>query len=139
MSLKLKAPITEEFELPLTDAKYGEDGGEPTKVTIKQASQGEHSVRSQLWSRFTRQFDDDKMQVVQDISPAHVQRKEVFLTMVACNIEAQGGEQLFKFPLVENEFIKAWNQLPVMVAEEIHSKVLKVNPIWGGESGEEDI
>lgn len=139
MSLKLKAPITEEFTLPLTDAKFGEEGQEPTKITIKQASTGEHSTRSQLWSKFTRQFEEEKLQVVQEISPAHVQRKEVFLTMIACNIEDEDGKPLFSFPLVETEFIKAWNKLPVSVASEIHSKVLKVNPIWGGESGEDDI
>lgn len=141
MSLKLSAPLIKDFKLPLTDKMFGGEGSddEPTSVTIKQAAQGEHTIRMDLWSRFTRQFEGDQLQVVQDISPAHVQRKEVFLTMTACNIEGEDGEPLFKFPLVEKQFIKAWNLLPVQVANEIHSKVLEMNPIWSGDSGEEDI
>lgn len=140
MSFKIAQPIVKEFSLPLTDAEFGDgDTENPTTVSIKQAAQGEHAVRMDLWSRFTRQFEGDQLQVVQDISPAHVQRKEVFLTMTACNIQDDKGEQLFKFPLVEKDFIKAWNRLPVSVATEIHSKVLEANPIWGGATGEEDI
>jgi len=33
--------------------------------------------------------------------------------------------------MTESEFNAAWAKLPVDVTEEIHDKVLEVNPLWG--------
>ena len=57
---------------------------------------------------------------------------------ITISIEDENGEPLFKFPLVEKDFVKAWNRLPIFVANEIHSKVLEMNPTWGGEAGEDE-
>ena len=68
-----------------------------------------------------------------------MRRKEVFLTLVDCSLttgEEPNLKPLFHFPLKEQEFNRAWADLPTMVADEIHDKVLEVNIDWalGGEA-----
>lgn len=137
MPAKLQPPVEEVFNLDDTDALL-ENSGEPTQVTIAQARQREHDARMELWSEFWRmQEENGLMSVKQSISPASVKRKEVFLTLRSCDLENDQGKPAFKFPLVEREFNKAWGELPPVVADEIHSKVLVMNPLWDPNQGEE--
>ena len=138
MPAKLKPAIEEVFVLPRTD-KFLENDGEPTTIKVAQATQGQHDERMSLWAEFSRSYDEDgQVEVKQRISPAAVRRKEVFLTLKACNLETSEGDPLFTFPLKEHQFNKAWATLPPLVAEEIHEKVLAVNLLWAGEAGEEN-
>jgi hypothetical protein len=139
MPAKLKLPISQTFDLPRTDTLLGNtgDGAEPTKVTVVQAGQGAHDKRMDLWAEFKRSFTDEgEVQVTQKVSPAEVRRLEVFLSMKDCNLLDTDGSQLFKFPLEWKSFVDSWSKLYPVIADEIHEKVLAVNPDWNGEAGE---
>jgi hypothetical protein len=133
MPLNIQPPIEQEFTLEQSDKEFG-NTGEPTKVKIKQAREGENIERMQLWKRYERVFQrNGNTMVAQEVSPAEVKRKEVFLTLTACNLmmgEGSSAKPLFKFPLKENEFNEAWAMLPPVVADEIYDKVLEVNLDW---------
>lgn len=139
MSLKLSAPLVKEFPLTEADAAAG-DSGEPTMVTIRQAENGEVEKRNELFSSFQREYVADAVRVTQDISFDAVRRKEVFLTLAACNIQNEDGKQLFMFKdgHLDNELVfqRAWSKLPPAYALAIHQKVLEMNPMWKPEVGE---
>jgi hypothetical protein len=150
MPLKLLAPLYEDFELTRTDEKYGEPNGEPTTVTVKQAAQHEHERRQLLFSKLERSFSDlkpDVVTLVQDIPMEELKRLEVWLTLCESNILDENGKELFpskkgsnghpRLSMSQTAFNEAWGKLPPDVATEIHDKVLKVNKIWSGRSGEE--
>jgi hypothetical protein len=140
MSFKLSPPIEKTFTLDKTDEKYETSG---TFVTIKQASQGEHKKRSDIYANLLTRFskkDDDTVEVVQRFSPPELQALEVRITMTDCNIMGEDDKPLFKFAkdgkgrsYVEDvvAFQHAWDSLPIDVCTEIHDKVLEVNPTWG--------
>lgn len=133
MPARLSPPTKETFTLEKTD-EFLKNDEDPTTVTIQQASQGEHDQRSILWAKFDKKFslDEgmDQVTISQEVSPADVRREEVFLTMVDCNLLGTDGKPLFAFPLERNKFKRSWILLPPIVAEEIHEKVLSVNPTW---------
>lgn len=136
MPIKIEPPITKEFVLEESD-KLLENTGEPTTVKIIQAREGANIERMELWKRFERTFEAaGDMTVTQEVSPSIVKRKEIFLTMVGCNLLGPEDKPLFSFPLKENEFNKAWSILPPVVVNEIHEKCLEVNMDWAvsGES-----
>lgn len=142
MPIKLIAPIIKEFTLVRSDARFGNEG-EPTRVTIRQATQEQHELRSDVNAEVRRKWDSEEQSVVlsSDYSPARLERAEVYLTMVDCNILDENGEQLFRFKKVrdgkqvldmtQEQFRKAWGQLEPSICEEIHEKVLEVNLSWG--------
>lgn len=137
MAAKLKPVLEETFDLTRTDTLL-ENTGEPTKVTVVQATMGGHDKRMSLWAEFKRSISDEgDVEVTQNVSPAEVRKLEVFLTLRSCNLEDYDGSPLFKFPLKEKEFEIAWAKLPPAIADEIHEKVLAVNPLWKGEAGED--
>jgi hypothetical protein len=133
MPIKLSVPLIKDFTLEKCD-KAAENTGEPTRVTIRQAAQGERERRDEVFSEFKREYTDGKITVTQRISYDDVVRTEVFLTMAACNIQDMNSEPLFKFKgdriASEEDFLKAWAQLPPSWADEIHEQVLKVNLLW---------
>jgi len=161
MPITIKPPIEYEFDLELSDKELGNESGDPSRVTIKQAREGEHLLRSNLWKKFEQRMDlDGGFGVQREVSPGEVKRKEVFLTMTDCNLTVQMPKPkkvvkkkakdepakdepefenvpLFKFPLIEADFNTAWAALPPILANEIHAKVLEVNLTWAseGESG----
>lgn len=148
MPLKLIAPLYKTMELERSDERYGNDG-EPTTVTIRQASQAEHEQRQDQFSRLERKFSDvapDEVTVVQNIPMEVLKRLETYLTLVECNITDEDGKELFPskkdrdgnptLAMSKSQFDKAWGQLPPDVAEEIHEKVLEVNIVWSGRRGE---
>jgi len=130
MPVKLTAPLEKDFPLERTDLAYDNEG-EPTKVTIRQATQARASL-------------NDELQLRQKWSVEELKRIEVYLTLIGCNLEDEDGKSLFRFKslnghsdldMTENEFKKAWGKLPPDIAQEIHEKVLEVNLSWGGPLG----
>lgn len=140
MAFKLKPPIVETFHLERTDMEFqevtNEDVVQHTTITVRQASQAQHERRSDLFSKMTSRMggDADVVEVISRFSYPELMRIEVFLTLQDCNIEDEDGSPLFKFErgiITEKDFNRAWGKLPPLVANEIHEKVLKLNPTWG--------
>ena len=150
MPFQISDPIYQEFELVQTDATYNPDGDVPTTVTIRQARQHEHANRMDQWSKFERKYSSmrpDEVKVVQELSYEAIKMLEARITLVESNIlDENGKKELFPSKKDENgkamldmtakEFDMAWGYLPPDVAAEIHRKILEVNPMWGGVSGE---
>jgi hypothetical protein len=132
MPLKLVKPIEKEFVLEKTDKEFGIEGGHTT-VRIRQASQGQCDARDVFRSDSTRIFDGNQLTVLQNFSSKRLHCREVELTLIACNIEDENGEPLFSFINGEVDpttFEERWALLAPLVAEEIHEKVLEINPFW---------
>lgn len=134
MALKIEPAIEKVFALERSD-KALENTGDPTTIKVIQAREGQNLERLQLWEKYERTFQvAGDVKVAQEVNPAAVRRKEVFLTLVACNIEIEDGKggshPLFTFPLKEKQFNEAWAKLPSIIADEIHEKVLEVNLDW---------
>lgn len=144
MPIKLSTPIVETFELTRTDKRY-ENEGQPTTVTIKQATQAQHEQRQQIFATLERRFDDFSPEIttlVQKANTEELKRTEAYLTLVGCNITKEDGKSpLFVFKkgkngineldMQEHEFNEAWGILPPDVANEIHEKVVELNIMWG--------
>jgi len=132
MALKLSAPLEKEFILEKTDKEFKVEDGHTT-VTIRQATQGQHEIRTAMYNDFERVFDGDSLKVSQHFSPEEFKRKEVELTLTGCNILGENDKPLFIFRngIVDPiSFKKGWADLPPMIADEIHDKVLEMNPLW---------
>jgi len=138
MALKLTVPIEKDFVLEKTDKEFKVEDN-PTTIRVRQATQGQCEIRNGLLSDFTRVFDGDQLTVSQHFSPEELYRLEVELTLAACNIENNKGEPLFIFRnnvVDPASFKKGWALLAPLVAEEMHDKVLEMNPPWAGPMGE---
>jgi hypothetical protein len=144
MPLRLSAPIEKSFVLEISDAHFGNDG-EPTKITIRQATQDANERRSFIYSEVTNIISQNvlsaEMQLRQRWSLEELKRMEAFLTLVHADILDVDGTPLFRFKTEENrqvldmnqnEFKKAWGKLDPIIAAEIHQKVMEVNVDWGG-------
>ncbi len=148
MPVKLTTPLEKDFVLERTDISYPSDG-DPTKITVRQATQAQNERRSLIHSEVTQIINSqsalrDELQLRQQWSIEELKRVEVFLTLIGCNIIDESGNDLFKFKtesgksqlsMSENEFKKAWGILPPDIAQEIHEKVLEVNKTWAGPLG----
>lgn len=149
MPFKLTDPVYQTFELERTDKNYGV-GDEPTTVTIRQARQHEHSRRQDQWSKFERRYSNlnpDEVKIVQELSFEAIKMLEAQMTLVESNILGADGESLLfqsktgkdghpKLDMTPKDFEVAWGSLPMDIAQEIHEKILEVNPMWAGQSGE---
>jgi hypothetical protein len=141
MPFKLQPPVEETFFLDKTDEAYPlevTNEGEPqrTTVLIRQATQAQHERRSDLFSKLTSRVgnDPDVVEIVTRFSFPELQRIECFLAVKDCNIEDEDGKPLFKFKngvISEADFNRGWGKLPPLVCDEIHQKVLELNPTWG--------
>lgn len=142
MPAKLIAPIEKQFILERTDALY-ENDGDPTTVTIRQATQRQHTLRADKYSNFIQEVSKDTPDVnryITRFSQFELMSTEVYLTMVDCNILDTNGKQLFKFrqdpkgrtylDMTRQEFEEAWGLLESEVADEIWEKVREVNVRW---------
>ena len=146
MPIKILANNTKEFPLKKSDKEFKNEG-DATTVTIRQATQGDFEIRNDLFAEFKREYDGSAIRVIQRISFDDIRRKEVFLTLCACNIldypeVAEGEKQiaddklpsLFKFKdgrlTNERDFLVAWAKLHPTIANEIHECVLEMNPLW---------
>jgi len=149
MPLKLIAPELKTFFLDLADQKYGNDG-EPTTVTVRQATQAQHRERQDLFATLERKFRDaepGEVSLIQTLSFEALKELEVWLCLIECNLLDEDGKSLL-FPsrkvgsntelaMNKNQFIRAWGRLFPDIAAEIHGKVLEVNPLWRGVEGED--
>lgn len=148
MPIQLVAPVEKDFVLERTDLAY-ECEGEPTKVTIRQATQAQNERRSYIHSEVTQIINAQstlaaELQLRQKWSIEELKRVEVYLTLIGCNLLGVDGKPLFVFKsnngtaeldMTENQFRTAWGSLPVDIAQEIHEKVLEVNLSWQGPLG----
>lgn len=141
MPIQLKPRVEQTFPLEKSDEKYGGSG---TFVTVKQATQGEHEKRQDLYSTLRSVYGGDgsnSFEMVQRWNLSELHRHEARLVLLDCNIENEDGKPLFNvkkdrkgnnyIEMTEVAFNEAWAKLPVDIAEEIHSKVLELNPLWG--------
>lgn len=136
MALKLQPPLIREFILSDADRASGlEVDGEPTKVSIRLANQGEVEKRDQTLTSYRRQYDGQTVTVSQEVFYDEVERLEVELTLAACNILDEDGKPLFAFKhdRVEShdKFVAAWNKLPPAYAAAIKEAVKTQNDNWG--------
>ena len=133
MPIKLKSPLKKEFHLEKSDKELETDDG-ATMVTIRQATQGGFEFRNTLMDELRREYNGTTITVVQRISFDDIRRREVFLTLCGSNILDKNGKPLFEFVseqlISEDKFLKAWGSLPPVIAQEIHEKVLEMNPLW---------
>jgi hypothetical protein len=134
MPLKLAVPTEREFTLDKSD-KLFENKGPASIVNVRQATQGDFERRKALYTTFERSFNGETITVNQRFSPEDLFRLEVEISMCGCNILDSDDKPLFKFrgKVVDPvSFAIGWNKLPPEIAEEIHEKVLEVNPLWAG-------
>lgn len=145
MPIRLDVPLEKDYFLEESDKTFGVEG-EPTRITIRQATQGEHEERAALFSQVVREMardssQEDVVRLIQRFSFEELKRIEVKLTMKACNIVGPDGKLLFKFNsdgrMADHAFKEAWNSLPPSVANEIHDKVLDLNIDWRPSLGED--
>jgi hypothetical protein len=143
MPLQLNPPVEKEFILERSDEAFGTPDGQPTRVIIRQATQGAHERRAALFSSIVREMvqdgGDDVVRLVSRFSFEELKRIECYLTMRGCNIEyavKEGAKPKALFPfnakglIAEKAFNEAWAMLPPSVASEIHSFVQEVNVDW---------
>ena len=80
MPLKIKVPTVREFVLSKSDTVYGVEG-EPTRISIRQATQASHERRSNLFSNIIRELSnsDEAVRLIQRFSLEELKRIEVFL------------------------------------------------------------
>lgn len=130
MPIKLSPPVIEKLPLEKSDKAFNNEG-DPTTVTIKQATEEENILRQNLLSLYKRTLEmDGTISINSNISPAVLRRYEIFLTLTDTNLQGEKGKPLFTFPLKEDEFNTAYGMLHPQIVEEIHEQVKKVNPTW---------
>lgn len=148
MPIKLAAPLYETYTLDESDKRYG-DPEDPTTITVKQASQGDHELRQSMFSTLEqkwKQLEPDEVTLVQRISMEELKKLEVYLTLCDSNMEDGDGNPLFpskndkdgnpRLAMSKSKFMETWSLLNPFVANEIHKKVLKLNPLWTGQPAE---
>lgn len=149
MPLKLIAPIYKTFTLTRSDELYG-NKDDPTTITVKQASQREHAQRQDVFSSLERRYDEripEEVRLVQNVSIENLKRLQAWLTLVECGITDIADAPLFpsakdknsnsELKMNQTQFNLAWGLLPPEIVEEISEKILEVNPIWSGRTGEQ--
>jgi hypothetical protein len=136
MPIRLAIPLVKEYTLAESDEAYG-IVDQPTRISIRQATQGQHEKRAALFANIIREWSNNAegFRLVQRFSFEELKRIEVQLTLAGSSIEAEDGSILFKFNdkgfiTDEAAFRKAWDALPPMVAAEIHKKVIELNVDW---------
>ena len=132
--MPLQLPLSTEKVFRMTKA----DPTETTTVTIRQASQEAVSSLGDMISRVDRTREGDTYTTF--FNPAESQLRQVWHTMVACDIEVPGGgKPLFPsknmggyhvLDMTEAQFRKAWNSLPPEWASEIVELMYEQNPMW---------
>ena len=140
MPLKITPAPIKEFHLARSDERYG-DINLPTMIQVRKAMAGEEEARGKLFALVRQEIDDEtgKLIYVSTVSTDDVHRREVYLTLVSCNINLENDQPLFRFrsensiiriAMTELEFDQAWNKLPYDIAYEIIECVEAQNPQW---------
>jgi hypothetical protein len=136
-----KKPVEKTFTV---ESEFGE-----FSITIRQARVGDKIRRDDLVSESSLVLNDKVLgtEIKQRLNPGEIRRFEVYLTMTDCNIEAEddAGKLTPWFSFINGRltdqasFERAYNQLPEEVADQIHTKVVEVNPQWKNRQDEEDL
>lgn len=148
MPIQVSAPVIKTFVLEKADKKYGSEG-DPTTVTIKQATQGQHEHRQQIFATLERRYSNVRPELttlVQTANMEELKRLETYLTLVDCNMTADNGKKamfpsrkgrdgLPELAMDKAQFDEAWGKLPTDIASEIHEKVIELNVQWGFQGG----
>ena len=156
-------PTQQEFRLENIDKTYGKVNDETmTLVTIRQATPEENRLREAFLSKQRDKYEEyitflkegykyfpyrDEYEItVMDYDYVDEMRnrfkwlkdrivdavflQEIYLTLAATNIQ-QGGKPYIKF--INGHIAGILPSLPRDVRDEIHEKVLEMNPSWSGE------
>ena len=139
MPLDITAPERKSFRLERTDALFGIDDDEATTIVIVQARVKQNSERSQLFREIKREYEGTRERLIMDLPMYNLVLKQIYLTLVDCNLTAEGKE-LFRFKknskgedvldMRWEQFVVATGCLQESVLQEINEKVLEVNPHW---------
>jgi hypothetical protein len=154
MPFTVIAPEQKTFVLTSLDAYGAVDPEHPTTISIKQARVKQNAERSQLLSTFRTErarskdaYGDEVEATVIQLPVYDLVLKEIYLTMVDCNIGTPNGKPLFTFSRSKDgsylnmtwaAFADAAGLLPDEALEEIHGKVIEVNPHWRISQADED-
>jgi hypothetical protein len=132
MPVRLSPATKSTYRLEKTDEEFKSET--PTMISVHLATQGDVEARNELWADYKRVIDGKVTTIVQRLSFDDVRREEVFLTLASCDIEDADGKPLFTFKndhiADKAAFRNSWNQLPPLIANEIHEKVLEANVVW---------
>lgn len=151
MPLDITAPERKTFRLEKTDALYNIDEANASTITVVQARVKQNSERADLFKKITREFlEGNRELVIMDLPLYNLLLKQIYLTMVDCNLTAD-GELLFRFKknkkgenyldMSWTQFVEAIGYIPESVLLEMQDKVLEVNPHWiiGSTAGDLDL
>lgn len=140
-------PVIQDFEL---DFRVPDEPDARCHVAIRQARTGEQVRIGNLFADQTQIWDDESFGTVQlkrKWNPEELKQFRAYLTLVGCDLEDEDGSPIFQFretkngpelSMSQNSFYAAWGKLPAELTDEIHRKILKVNPQWdfSGAAGE---
>ena len=142
MPIQLVPTVLQDFELELSDAMLNVEG-EPTTVTIRQATTLEAERRAEVTAKSATILDEGDgraTKVEHSFNWETLKRFDAMLTLSGCNITDVDGSDLFRFKegrdgikrlaMGEAEFGRAWGKLNDVITEEIHNFILVVNPTW---------
>lgn len=139
MALKISAPKTKVFILDDVDKEFGNEG-DPTQVTIAQATEEQDRRRASLYEEVRRISEPDGSQVwLQKFSPLELRQRESWLVLRGANIVGPDDQPLFpsredkngpRLDMTQSNFEKAWGMLPSQICAAIHKRVLEMNPHW---------
>lgn len=145
MALKLPIPVEELVNL---DLPTDQDPDQKTQVGFRQATYQEMEMLADLDANTITEYNEEGY-VARTINRSNwftIRRKQVQLTMTACNIDnTDGSAPLFTFQrsdglmrvnMSDKEFSAAWGGLPSKWANAIIEKMLAVNPQWKISRGE---
>jgi hypothetical protein len=134
MKIAIK-PVVKTFKLA-----FDEEG--IATVTIRQATTGDLVHMDNLFKEQTQIWEDGDFGTIQlkkEFNPQEVKRERAFRTLVGADLEDEDGNAIFRFSENSNgtrlamsrtEFIKAWDDLPPTLTEEIHDLVQIMTPAW---------
>lgn len=123
--------------------KLASDVDGEAEIVVRQAREGEHIERNNLFAKQTRVYDQsDDIKLQQEFNRRALARKEAYITLGrVTGITDEHGNELFKTKesddgpsvkaaMSEQEFNRKWNLLDPRLAAEIVEAVYDVNPLW---------
>lgn len=145
---KLISPTEKEFSLTV-DSRYVErrvDRDDPIVVKFKQATEATNLRRQEYLARPIKRLwekdNDGDSQYREEFNLTPFGKRmavDVYLTMTHCNIQDEAGRPIFSGKeRTFEEFLAKWGRLWSEWAETIYGACLKVNPVWGLGSEDEN-
>lgn len=141
MPKKIGTPLEKKFRLDRWD-KEGD-----TEIMLRQAKQGAFEFVSSVKIGTSQVYADPRLGRVEVKTPANraeVIRRMAEATMIGCNILGEDDQPLFRFKqdtatgrhsldMTSGDFFVAWSKLDPEIVDEMHEKILEINPMWGPE------